>query len=163
MLAMKPCSTPKFEIMALQVGDKAPAFEGKDQDGKDISLSDFKGKKVVLYFYPKDNTPGCTAQACNIRDNYAQYQSTGYVVLGISSDSEKSHQKFIAKQELPFSLIADTDKSIHEQYGTWIEKQMYGRKYMGTARWTFVIDENGVIEKIIDKVKTKDHTAQIFA
>ncbi|MEQ8713728.1 MAG: thioredoxin-dependent thiol peroxidase [Cyclobacteriaceae bacterium] len=149
--------------MTLQAGDKAPVFEGKDQNGNDISLTDFKGKKVVLYFYPKDNTPGCTAQACNIRDNFAQYQSANYVVLGISSDTEKSHQKFIEKQQLPFSLIADTDKSIHEQYGTWIEKQMYGRKYMGTARWTFIIDENGVIEKIIDKVKTKDHTAQIFA
>ncbi len=149
--------------MTLQAGDKAPVFEGKDQNGNDISLTDFKGKKVVLYFYPKDNTPGCTAQACNIRDNFAQYQSANYVVLGISSDTEKSHQKFIEKQQLPFSLIADTDKSIHEQYGTWIEKQMYGRKYMGTARWTFIIDENGVIEKVIDKVKTKDHTAQIFA
>lgn len=149
--------------MTLQAGDKAPVFEGKDQNGNDISLTDFKGKKVVLYFYPKDNTPGCTAQACNIRDNFAQYQSANYVVLGISSDTEKSHQKFIEKQQLPFSLVADTDKSIHEQYGTWIEKQMYGRKYMGTARWTFIIDENGVIEKVIDKVKTKDHTAQIFA
>lgn len=149
--------------MTLQAGDKAPVFKGKDQSGNDISLTDFKGKKVVLYFYPKDNTPGCTAQACNIRDNFAQYQSANYLVLGISSDTEKSHQKFIEKQELPFSLIADTDKTIHEQYGTWIEKQMYGRKYMGTARWTFIIDENGVIEKVIDKVKTKDHTAQIFA
>ena len=149
--------------MALKDGDKAPVFEGKDQNGAPISLNDFKGNKVVLYFYPKDNTPGCTAQACNIRDNYAQYQSAGYVVLGISSDSEKSHQKFIEKQSLPFSLIADTDKTIHEQYGTWIEKQMYGRKYMGTARWTFVIDENGIIEQIIDKVKTKDHSNQIFA
>ena len=115
-----------------------------------------------MYFYPKDNTPGCTAESCNLRDNYTELQKQGYVVLGISSDNEKSHQKFIAKYELPFSLIADVDKSIHEQYGTWVEKSMYGRKYMGTARTTFVIDENGVISEVIEKVKTKDHTAQIL-
>ena len=119
-------------------------------------------KKVILYFYPKDNTPGCTAQACNLRDNYEALQKAGYVVLGISSDSEKSHQKFIEKQSLPFSLIADEDKTVHELYGTWVEKSMYGRKYMGTARTTFVIDEEGKIEEIIEKVKTKDHTAQII-
>ena len=148
--------------MSLQVGDPAPVFKGKDQDGNDISLTDFKGKKVILYFYPKDNTPGCTAESCNLRDNYEELQKQGYVVLGISSDSEKSHLKFIAKYELPFSLIADTDKSIHEQFGTWVEKSMYGRTYMGTARTTFVIDENGVISEIIAKVKTKDHAAQIL-
>ncbi len=115
-----------------------------------------------MYFYPKDNTPGCTAEACNLRDNYAQFTSKGYEILGVSSDSEKSHQKFIDKYELPFRLLADVDKSIHESYGTWVEKSMYGRKYMGTARVTFIIDENGVIEKIIEKVKTKDHTAQIL-
>lgn len=148
--------------MELKPGDKAPDFEVNDQNGNPVKLSDFKGKKVVLYFYPKDNTPGCTAEACNLRDNYADLQKQGYEVLGVSTDSEKSHQKFIEKQSLPFTLLADTDKQIHEKYGTWVEKQMYGRKYMGTARQTFIIDENGQIEKIIDKVKTKEHTSQIL-
>ncbi|MBO3696870.1 thioredoxin-dependent thiol peroxidase [Roseivirga sp. E12] len=148
--------------MALQVGDKAPAFEGIDQDSNPIKLSDFSGKKLVLYFYPKDNTPGCTAQSCNLRDNYDALLKAGYAVVGISSDSAKKHQNFIAKYELPFPLIADEDKSIHEQFGTWVEKSMYGRTYMGTARTTFVINESGVIEEIIAKVKTKDHTAQIL-
>ena len=148
--------------MALQVGDKAPNFKGVDEAGNAIALEDFKGKKLVLYFYPKDNTPGCTAQACNLRDNYEALIKAGYEVVGISSDNEKSHQKFIEKQNLPFRLIADVDKSIHEQFGTWVEKSMYGRKYMGTARTTFVIDEKGTISEIIEKVKTKDHTAQIL-
>lgn len=148
--------------MALQAGDQAPKFAGKDQNGDSIALDDFKGKKLVLYFYPKDNTPGCTAQACNLRDNYDALIKAGYEVVGISSDSEKSHLKFIEKQELPFRLIADEDKSIHEQFGTWVEKSMYGRKYMGTARTTFIINEEGVIEEVIEKVKTKDHTAQIL-
>jgi peroxiredoxin Q/BCP len=148
--------------MSLKVGQKAPDFESYDQDGNPIKLSDFKGKKVVLYFYPKDNTPGCTAQACDLRDNYEGLQKAGYEVLGISSDSVKSHRKFIDKHELPFTLIADEDRSVHEKYGTWVEKQMYGRTYMGTARTTFVIDENGVIEEIIDKVKTKEHSNQII-
>ncbi|MCH7398053.1 thioredoxin-dependent thiol peroxidase [Belliella sp. R4-6] len=148
--------------MSLEVGNSAPQFESKDQNGNTIKLSDFKGKKVVLYFYPKDNTPGCTAQACNLRDNYEALQKAGYVVLGVSTDSEKSHQKFIEKQELPFSLIADEDKTVHEAYGTWVEKSMYGRKYMGTARTTFIIDEEGKIEEIIEKVKTKEHTNQIL-
>ncbi|SFO44014.1 peroxiredoxin Q/BCP [Algoriphagus ornithinivorans] len=148
--------------MSLEVGQKAPDFEAKIETGETIKLSDFKGKKVILYFYPKDNTPGCTAQACNLRDNYEALQKAGYVVLGISSDSEKSHQKFIEKQSLPFSLIADPDLKVHEAYGTWVEKSMYGRKYMGTARTTFVIDEEGKIEEIIEKVKTKEHTAQIL-
>ena len=148
--------------MTLQVGDKAPNFKGVDEAGNAIALEDFKGKKLVMYFYPKDNTPGCTAQACNLRDNYEALKNAGYEVVGISSDNEKSHQKFIEKQNLPFRLIADVDKSIHEQFGTWVEKSMYGRKYMGTARTTFVIDEKGTISEIIEKVKTKDHTAQIL-
>jgi peroxiredoxin Q/BCP len=148
--------------MSLSVGDKAPAFSGKDQDGKTVKLSDFKGKKVVLYFYPKDNTEGCTKQACNLRDNYKALQKAGYEVLGVSSDDEKSHTKFIAKFDLPFTLIADTDKKIHEAYGTWGEKSMYGKTYMGTYRTTFIIDEKGKIEEIIEKVKTAEHTAQIL-
>jgi peroxiredoxin Q/BCP len=148
--------------MSLEVGKPAPGFEAKDQNGNIIKLADFKGRKVVLYFYPKDNTPGCTAQACNLRDNYDSLQKAGYIVLGVSSDSEKSHQKFIEKQNLPFPLIADEDLKVHEAYGTWVEKSMYGRKYMGTARTTFVIDENGVLSEVIEKVNTKDHTNQIL-
>ncbi|MFA0963745.1 thioredoxin-dependent thiol peroxidase [Roseivirga sp. BDSF3-8] len=148
--------------MKLSPGDKAPEFEAKDQNGETVRLSDYKGKKVVLYFYPRDNTPGCTAQACNLRDNYQALQEAGYEILGVSSDDEKSHKKFIEKQELPFRLIADTDKAVHEKYGTWVEKNMYGRKYMGTARTTFIIDEEGVISEVVAKVKTKDHTAQVL-
>lgn len=148
--------------MALKIGDPAPDFEVNDQDGNPVKLSDYKGKKVVLYFYPRDNTPGCTAEACNLRDNYSEFQNQGYEILGVSTDSEKSHQKFIEKQSLPFKLLADTEKQIHEKFGTWVEKSMYGKKYMGTARQTFVIDEEGKIENIIEKVKTKDHTAQIL-
>lgn len=148
--------------MNLKAGDVAPDFSVNDQDGNPIKLSDFKGKKVVLYFYPKDNTPGCTSESCNLRDNYQALQKAGYEILGVSKDNEKSHRKFIDKFELPFTLLADTEKDIHGKYGTWIEKSMYGRKYMGTARVTFLIDENGKIEEIIEKVKTKDHTAQIL-
>jgi peroxiredoxin Q/BCP len=148
--------------MSLKVGDAAPDFAVNDEKGNIVKLSDFKGKKVVLYFYPKDNTPGCTAEACNLRDNYQALQKAGYVVLGVSTDDEKSHQKFIDKFELPFPLLADTNKDLHEKYGTWVEKSMYGKKYMGTARVTFVIDEHGKIEEIIEKVKTADHTAQIL-
>jgi len=148
--------------MELKVGDAAPDFSVNDQSGNLVKLSDFKGKKVVLYFYPKDNTPGCTAEACNLRDNYEALQKAGYEILGVSSDNEKSHQKFVDKFELPFTLLADTEKEIHEKYGTWVEKSMYGRKYMGTARVTFIIDKEGKIEEIIEKVKTKDHTAQIL-
>jgi peroxiredoxin Q/BCP len=148
--------------MILQVGDQAPNFIGKDQTGQTIQLSDFTGKKLVLYFYPKDNTPGCTAQACNLRDNYTQLQQAGYEIVGISSDSEQSHQKFIEKQHLPFRLIADVDRKIHEQYGTWVQKSFLGKKYWGTARMSFIIDGQGRIEQIIDKVETGNHTAQIL-
>ncbi|GAB3647796.1 thioredoxin-dependent thiol peroxidase [Echinicola sediminis] len=148
--------------MALEVGKKAPDFEAKDQDGNNIKLSDFQGKKVVLYFYPKDNTPGCTAQACDLRDNYEALQKAGYVVLGVSTDSQKKHQNFIEKYELPFPLIADEDKKVHELYNTWREKQNYGRTYMGTVRTTFVINEEGTIDEIIEKVKTKEHSNQIL-
>lgn len=150
--------------MALEIGDKAPDFLGVNQDGKEIKLSDFPGKKVVLYFYPKDNTPGCTAQACNLRDNHIDLQKAGYEVIGVSADSEKSHQNFIAKHDLPFDLIADTDKKLSAIFGTWGEKSMYGRKYMGMFRTTFIIDEKGIIEQIINpkEVKTKEHSAQIL-
>lgn len=148
--------------MSLEAGQMAPDFEAKIETGETIKLSDYRGKKVVLYFYPKDATPGCTAQACNLRDNYDALLKAGYVVLGISSDDEKSHKKFIEKQNLPFPLIADTDLKVHEAYGTWVEKSMYGRKYMGTARTTFVIDEEGKIAEVIEKVDTKNHTAQIL-
>lgn len=145
-----------------QVGEKAPHFSGLNQKGETISLDQYKGKKLALYFYPKDDTPGCTAEACNLRDNHSALQAAGYVVVGVSSDSVKSHGKFANKYSLPFDLLADEDKSTHEAYGTWVEKSMYGRKYMGTDRVTFIIDGNGIIEKVIEKVNTKDHTAQIL-
>lgn len=148
--------------MELQVGDQAPAFEALNQKGETVKLSDFSGKKVVLYFYPKDNTPGCTKQACNLRDNYKTLLDQGYVVLGVSIDGAKSHNKFIEKFDLPFDLLVDEDKTLVESFGVWVEKNMYGRKYMGTARTTFVIDEQGKIAEIIKKVKTADHTAQIL-
>lgn len=148
----------------MQVGDKAPEVLGKNQNGEEIRLSAFRGKKVVLYFYPKDNTSGCTAQACSLRDGYKELQAAGYEVIGVSKDSAKSHQGFIAKQNLPFQLIADTDTALNQQFGVWAEKKMYGRSYMGTARTTFVINEEGVIEKIIGpkEVNTKDHANQIL-
>lgn len=149
--------------MELKVGDKAPLFEGVDQNGNPVKLEDYQGKKVILYFYPKDDTKGCTAQACNLRDNYEVIQKDGYEVIGVSKDNEKSHTKFINKYELPFTLVADTDTSINQLYGVWKEKKMYGKTYMGTARTTFVIDEAGVITEIITKVKTADHTNQILA
>lgn len=148
--------------MALQIGDLAPDFEVKNQHGEPVKLSGFRGKKVVLYFYPKDDTPGCTAQACNLRDNYQALLKQGYVVLGVSVDNEKKHQKFITKYELPFPLLADTEHEIVNKYDVWQEKSMYGRKYMGTMRYTFVIDEAGKIEDIITKVDTKEHAAQIL-
>ena len=146
----------------LKIGDKAPAVLGKDQNGAEVNLETYKGKKVVLYFYPKDNTPGCTDQACDLRDNIGAIKNAGYEIIGISIDDEKSHRKFIEKFSLPFPLIADVDKKIVEAFGVWVEKSMYGKTYMGTARITFVIDENGIIIKVIDKVKTKEHTAQIL-
>jgi peroxiredoxin Q/BCP len=148
--------------MALSVGTKAPDFVVNDQDGKSVKLTDLRGKKVVLYFYPKDMTPGCTAEACSLRDNYKALQKAGYEIFGISSDDEKRHRKFIEQQKLPFQLLADTDKAVHAKYGTWVEKSMYGRKYMGTARVTYVIDESGVIVEVIDKVDTKNHASQIL-
>lgn len=147
----------------LKKGSKAPAFTAKNQNGDDVSLYQFKGKTVVLYFYPKDNTPGCTTQACDFRDNYQGLTSKGIEVLGVSVDDEKSHVKFIDKYNLPFTLLADTDKKIVEAYGVWVEKNMYGKKYMGTQRTTFIIDENGIIAHIIKKVDTKNATAQVLA
>ncbi len=149
--------------MTLQPGDPAPEFNAKDQDGNAIALADFRGKKLVLYFYPKDSTPGCTAQACDLRDNYKRMLAQGYAVVGVSVDDEKSHRKFIEKYQLPFPLIADTDHAVVDAYGVWVEKNMYGRKYMGTARTTFVIDGEGKIEDIISKVKTKAHAEQILS
>ncbi|MDA3909989.1 MAG: thioredoxin-dependent thiol peroxidase [Bacteroidales bacterium] len=147
---------------ALKAGDKAPDFQGKDQKGNLIKQSDFSGKKLILYFYPKDNTPGCTAEACDFRDNYEMWLSKGYAVVGVSADSEASHEKFAEKHELPFPLIADEDKSIIQAYGVWGEKNLYGKKSMGIKRTTFVIDEKGVITKVFKQVKSKTHTDQIL-
>ena len=148
--------------MKLETGQKAPAFEGLDQNGKTIKLEDFSGSKLILYFYPKDNTPGCTAESCDLRDNYQMWLGKGYKVLGVSPDSQKSHQKFIEKYNLPFPLIADTELKIIKDYGAWGTKKMYGKTYDGLLRTTFVIDEQGNIEQIFDKVKTKEHTQQIL-
>lgn len=153
----------------LKIGDKAPVFEGiavrGDRNGavneEKISLADFKGKKLVLYFYPKDNTPGCTAEACSLRDGYSELVKMGFDIVGVSPDSIASHKKFIQKFELPYTLIADTDKEVAEAYGVWREKTMCGRTSMGIVRTTFIIDGNGLIEKIFDKVKTKEHFEQI--
>ncbi len=149
--------------MALQEGKKAPSFTAKDQDGESIKLSDFKGKKLALYFYPKDDTSTCTVQACNIRDGFKMLAKKGIEVIGVSPDDEKSHTKFIAKHKLPFRIIADTGKKLVEKYGVWGEKQLYGNKYMGVFRTTFLIDENGVIVKIISKPKVKEHSKEIAA
>ncbi len=148
--------------MALKIGSKAPNFTVNDQDGKPVTLSDLKGKKVVLYFYPADLTPTCTTEACNLRDNYKTLLKQGYEVLGISPDTEKKHRKFIEKEKLPFRLLADVDRKVHDLYGTWGPKVLFGRDYMGTLRTTFVINEKGIIEDIIDKVVSKNHTAQIL-
>ena len=148
----------------MNIGDKAPEILGLNENGEEIRLSNYQGKKIVLYFYPKDSTSGCTAQACNLRDNYTELRQAGYEVIGVSVDDAKSHQKFIAKNELPFTLISDTDKKLVEQFGVWGEKSMYGRKYMGTFRTTFIINEEGIIERIIlpKQVKTKEHSKQIL-
>ena len=148
--------------MQLKEGMKAPWFDGIDQKGNMVKLSDFAGKKVVLYFYPKDNTPGCTAEACNLRDNYDSLLQKGFAVVGVSPDNEKSHMGFTVKYSLPFPLIADTSKKILIDYGVWGEKKMYGKTYMGVNRTTFIIDEKGIIENIITKVDTADHSEQIF-
>ncbi|MBL0181222.1 MAG: thioredoxin-dependent thiol peroxidase [Chitinophagaceae bacterium] len=143
-------------------GQKAPAFKSKDQDGKPVSLADHLGKKVVLYFYPEDDTPTCTIQACNLRDNYALLKKNGFVVLGVSPDEEKKHKKFEVKYSLPFTLVADPDHSIIDKYGVWGEKQLYGRKYMGLHRTTFLIDGKGIVKKIFLKPKNKQHAEEII-
>ena len=143
-------------------GDKAPDFKGVDQNGNEVSLSDYKGKKVILYFYPKDNTPGCTNEALNLRDNYEFWTGKGYEIIGISPDSVASHKKFAEKHNLPFTLIADPDKEIIKAYGAWGLKMLYGKEYEGLLRTTYVIDENGIIEEVFKKVKTKEHTEQII-
>ncbi len=149
-------------MAVIKEGSKAPAFKGIDQNGKSVSLLDFKGQKLVLYFYPKDDTPGCTAQACNLRDNYKKLIKKGIAILGVSVDSVKSHEKFIEKYELPFSLIADEDKKIVDKYNLWGQKKFMGRTYMGTTRTTFIIDEAGMVRHIIEKPDTKDHTKEIL-
>jgi peroxiredoxin Q/BCP len=151
-----------INMTTLKVGDKAPAIKSKDENGNEITLAQFIGKKVILYFYPKDDTPGCTAEACSFRDNYKLLQKSGFEVLGVSVDDEKKHQKFITKYELIFPLISDTDKKVVEDYGVWGLKKFMGREYMGTNRVTFIIDEKGKIEHIIDKVDTKNSAQQIL-
>ncbi len=146
----------------LAEGMKAPEFSGKDQHGKEVSLKGLQGKKVILYFYPKDDTPGCTAEACNLRDNYSELIEKGFEVIGVSADSEKSHQRFIDKYTLPFRLLSDTDKEVLKAYGAWGLKKLYGKEYDGILRKTFIIDEQGVVHKIFNKVDTKNHTEQIL-
>ena len=149
-------------MSTLKVGDMAPSLSGVDQNNNEVSLARFAGKKLVLYFYPKDDTPGCTTESCNLRDNYKALLAQGYQVLGVSPDTVAKHQKFIAKYDLPFDLLADTEKEVCNRYGVWVEKSMYGRTYMGVARTTFILDEEGRVEEIISKVNTKDHAAQIL-
>jgi peroxiredoxin Q/BCP len=147
--------------MKLEIGQKAPNFKALNQKGEEITLDSLAGKKVVLYFYPKDNTPGCTAQACSLRDNYENLLAKGFTIYGISTDDAKSHQKFIDKFSLPFDLLVDTDLELVNAFGVWVEKSMYGKKYMGTARTTFILDEKGIITEIIEKVDTKNHAVQL--
>lgn len=146
----------------LTQGDKAPDFRAKDQNGNTVELNDFRGKKLILFFYPKDNTPGCTAEACNFRDNYEQLLQKGFAVVGVSTDGEKSHQNFSRKHELPYSLLVDQEKTVVQAYRVWAEKKNFGKTYMGTLRTTFIIDENGIIIHVIDKVKTKLASEQIL-
>lgn len=148
--------------MLPEIGKKAPAFSAKNQKEENLTLDHYKGKKLVLYFYPKDDTPGCTAEACDLRDHYQKFLDAGYEILGVSPDKEAKHQKFIDKYELPFDLLADTEQTVANDYGVWVEKNMYGRKYMGIKRTTFIINEEGVLEEIIEKVKTKEHASQIL-
>jgi len=149
-------------MTTLKAGDKAPEFSAKDQDGKNVKLSDFKGKKLVLFFYPKASTPGCTAEACNLRDNWEQFQKKGYAIVGVSADNEKRQQNFKNKYELPFPLLADEDKEVINTYGVWGPKKFMGKEYDGINRTTFIIDEAGIIEEVIEKVKTKEHASQIL-
>lgn len=149
-------------MITLKQGDEAPLFSAADQHGVEISLESLKGKKVILYFYPKDDTPGCTAEACNLRDNHSKLMSHGYTVIGVSPDPVKSHTKFTEKYGLPFSLLPDTDKKIIQAYGAWGPKKFLGKSYEGVLRSTFVIDENGIIEKVFTQVETKNHTDQIL-
>lgn len=149
-------------MTTLKEGSKAPAFKGKDQNGKTVSLSDYKGKKLVIYFYPEDGTPTCTVQACNLRDNYGLLKNAGFEVLGVSPDDVNKHKKFENKYELPFTLVADPDHAVIDKYGVWGEKQLYGRKYMGLHRTTFVLDEKGIIRKIFLKPKSKEHAQEIL-
>lgn len=146
----------------IKIGDKMPDFEVVDQDGKTVRSQDLLGKKTIIYFYPKDNTSGCTAEACNLRDNYEAMDAKGYNVIGVSKDSAVSHKKFAEKYQLPFTLLADTSTEMIQAFGAWGEKSLYGRKYMGTLRETFIFDENGILVEIIDKVDTKNHAAQIL-
>ena len=146
----------------IKIGDKMPQFEVVDQDGKVVKSQDLLGKKTIIYFYPKDNTSGCTAEACNLRDNYEAMVAKGYNVIGVSKDSATSHKKFAEKYQLPFTLLADTSTEMIQSFGAWGEKSLYGRKYMGTLRQTFIFDENGILVEIIDKVDTKNHAAQIL-
>ena len=148
----------------MNIGDKVPEILGRDENGKEIRLSDFKGQKLVLYFYPKDNTSGCTAEACSLRDNYKELRRLGYAVIGVSVQDGESHKKFIAKHELPFPLIADTEQQLVQQFGVWAEKSMYGCKYMGTVRTTFIINEDGIVEQVLQskQIKTKTHGEQIL-
>ena len=150
-------------MVTLKEGDKAPAFSGNDQNGKKVSLASLKGKKIVLYFYPEDDTPTCTIQACNLRDNYGLLKKNGFEIIGVSPDSEKSHKKFEKKFDLPFTLIADPEHTILEKYGVWDHKKLFGHEYMGVLRTTFVIDEKGVIKKIFLKPKNKQHAEEIVA
>ena len=151
--------------MAIAIGDRVPDLLGTDQEGKEVRMSDYQGRKVALYFYPKDNTSGCTAEACSLRDGYEALQAKGYEIIGVSKDSAKSHQGFIQKQNLPFRLIADTETTLQQTFGVWAEKKLYGRTYMGTLRMTFIIDEQGVVTHIFGpkEVKTKEHAQQILS